>query len=255
MLPFPGIFNGGGQDGGYLATYRIEEIFGYHSNQLRWYDQLTRREWRDRGELAYWEEFVRSPVLKALATRVLVLPTQLKTSGLQSMGGNAQITVYRDTAALGAATVVPNVEVEADSVKRLNRLWDPAFDVAKTALVDAPVPAIGSGGGTGTAKLVTDRADSLTIEATSTGPAMLLVSRTYHPSWTATIDGQAASTIRVNHALIGVPLPQAGTHQVSLMYRPAIVAQSKMVTTATWVIVLLTTLVALGLGWRERARA
>ncbi|MFN8650860.1 MAG: YfhO family protein [Gemmatimonadales bacterium] len=260
VVAFPSgqIFNGGGPDGGYLATFRVEEVFGYHSNQLRWYDQLTRRDLRDGGDArTYWEAFVASPALRSLSARILILPTVFHLTGVQPLGKilNDQVTVYRDSLALGAATVVPNVEVEADSVKRLDRLWDPAFDVAKTALVDAPVPAIGSGGGTGTAKLVTDGADSLTIEATSTGPAMLLVSRTYHPSWTATIDGQAASTIRVNHALIGVPLPQAGTHQVSLMYRPAIVAQSKMVTTATWVIVLLTTLVALGLGWRERARA
>lgn len=257
VLSFPGIFNGGGPDGGYLATYRIEEVFGYHSNQLRWYDQLTRRDQRDRGDpRAYWEGFVRSPALKALATRVLFLPTALKVDGLQTLGSNAQmgVTLYRDSAALGAVSVVPNVEVETDSVKRLDRLWDPAFDVSKTALVDAPVPALAAGGGTGTAKLVTEGADSVTIEATTSGPAMLLVSRTYHPSWTATIDGRAAPTLRVNHALIGVPLPQAGTHNVALSYRPAIVSQSKMVTTVTWVLVLLATLVSLALGWRERAR-
>jgi hypothetical protein len=255
VLPFPGIFNGGGPDGGYLATYRIPEVFGYHSNQLRWYDQLTRREQRDRGDpRSYWEGFVRSPALKALAARVLILPTQLQAPGLQSLGGNAQITVYRDTSALTAATVVPGIRIEPDSVKRLDLLWDPGFDVAREVLVDAPVQSLGQGGGTGTARLVHDGADSVSIEATTSGPAVLLVSRTFHPSWKAVVDGAGTPAIRVDHALIGVPLPTPGAHRISLVYRPAVVAEAKLVTTASWGIVIFSTLAGLGLRWRERRR-
>jgi hypothetical protein len=255
VLPFRGVFNGGGPDGGYLATYRIPEVFGYHSNQLRWYDQLTRREQREGGDQrAYWESLVRSPALKALAARVVILPTILQAPGLQSLGGNPQITVYRDTAALGIATVVPGLRVEADSVKRLNLLWDPSFDVSKEVLVDAAVPSLGQGGGTGTARLVHDGADSVSIEATSTGPAMLLVSRTFHPSWRATVNGAATDVVRVDHALIGVPLEASGSHQVTLAYRPRVVAEAKLVTTVTWMVILLATLVSVGLALRGKQR-
>ena len=170
------------------------------------------------------------------------------------LGADKQKAIYRDSTALPIASIVPTVRVEPDSVKRLDLLWDPTFDVSKEVLVDAPVPALGQGGGTGSARLVDDGADSVAIEATTSGPSMLLVSRTFHPSWKATVDGAPVTAIRVNHALIGVPLGQAGTHAVSLAYRPAIVAQAKLVTTLSWIIVLGATLVSWGLAMREKRR-
>jgi Bacterial membrane protein YfhO len=256
VVPFPGVFNGGGTDGGYLATYRIPEVFGYHSNQLRWYDQLTRREQRDGGDLrTYWEAFTRSPALKALATRILILPSALNVSGLTSLGRDSRVAIYRDSASLAAVTVVPGIRVEADSVKRLDLLWDPTFDVSREVLVDAPVASLGPGGGTGSARLIEDGADSVAIEATTSGPSMLLVSRTYHPSWKATVDGTPVTTLRVNHALIGVPLEKAGTHAVSLAYRPVIVAEAKLVTMFSWIIVVVATAVSGGLAILGKRRS
>jgi hypothetical protein len=113
---------------------------------------------------------------------------------------------------------------------------------------------VGEGGGTGTAKVVTEGADSLTIEAQTNGPSVLLVSRTFHPSWKADVNGAATDVVRVDHALIGVPLSTAGTHRVTLAYRPRIVAQAKLVTTATWIVVLMASLVSVGLSLREKQR-
>jgi hypothetical protein len=257
VLAFPSdrIFRGGGPDGGYLATYRIAEVLGYHSNQLRWYDQLTRRDEREGGDqLAYWKAFIQSPALRALATRIVILPSGFTSPSFKSLGADGQVSVNRDTAALAGVTVVPGIRVEADSTKRLDLLWNPSFDVAKEVLVDAPVASLGQGGGTGTATLAHDGADSVAIEARTTGPSMLLVSRTFHPSWKAMVDGAAVQPVRVDHALIGVPLAAAGNHQISLTYRPAIVAEAKLVTTFSWGIVILSTLASLGLGWRERRR-
>ena len=253
VLPFPGLLPGPGQ-GGYLATYRIPEVFGYHSNQLRWYDQLTRRESREGGDPHYWPEFLVSPALRLLAARVVILPRQVSLPGYALLGSNQQLAIYRNTSALPAASVIPAVRVEPDSAKRLTLLWDSTFDVTREALVDSPVPAIGQGGGTGTARLAAEGADSLAVEATTTGPALLLISRTFHPSWRAEVDGKRSEVVRVDHALIGVPLAAAGTHQVTLAYRPAIVAQARLVTMATWVIVLLATVLSAGLAYREAHR-
>jgi len=253
VLPFPGLLPGPGQ-GGYLATYRIPEVFGYHSNQLRWYDQLTRRDSREGGDPQYWQRFLVSPALKLLAARVVILPRQVPLPGYELLGSNQQLAIYRNTTALPAVSVIPSVRVEPDSARRLELLWDPTFDVAREALIATPMPSIGAGGGTGTARLVEDGADSVAVEATTTGPALLLLSRTFHPSWRAEVDGKPAEVVRVDHALIGVPLAASGTHQVALAYRPAIVAQAKTVTTATWALVMLASALAAGLAVRERRR-
>jgi hypothetical protein len=81
------------------------------------------------------------------------------------------------------------------------------------------------------------------------------VSRTFHPSWKATVDGTPVTALRVNHALIGVPLEKAGSHAVSLAYRPAIVSEAKLVTTFTWIIVLTSTAVSWGLAMRGKRRS
>lgn len=259
VLPVGDVLHGGGPDGGYLATYRIPEVLGYHSNQLRWYDQLTRREQRESiasvADLqAYWIGFLRSPALRALSARVAILPWRVELPGYQVLGSDREKAIYRDTTALPAVSVIPVTRVEPDSIKRLDLLWDPSFDVSKEVLVEAPVPTVGSGGGTGAARLVEDGADSVAIEATTSGPSMLLLSRTYHPSWKGTVDGVPIQAIKVNHALIGVPLAAAGTHAVSLAYRPAVVAQAWLVTTASWVVVVLVTLVSWGVALREKHR-
>jgi hypothetical protein len=260
VLPLPGVLQGGGPEGGYLATYGIPEVFGYHSNQLRWYDQLTRRDLRDGARTnqeleSYWFGLLQSPALRALATRVVIMPFRRDFPGYQLLGSNQQIAIYRNTAALAVATVVPGVRVEPDSTRRLALLWDPTFDVSREALVDAPVTAIGAGGGTGTTRLLGDGADTVAVEATTSGPALLLVSRTWHPSWRATLDGQPATVVRANHALIGVALPAAGTHQVQLAYRPAIVARARMISLLAWTAVLVVTAGAVGrrlhAGWRR----
>jgi hypothetical protein len=239
------LFRSGGPEGGYLAAYDIPEVFGYHSNQLRWYDQVTRREMRDQGGSDYWTSFLASPVLRALGTRVILVPGRLPAiSGFQQMGGNQQVVVYRNSEALPGVAVIPTVTVQPDSTTIIDRLWTPGLDPMREAFVAAPVPAIGAGGGTGEARITQDGADSVSIEATTDGPALLLLSRTFHPAWRATVNGQAVEAVRTDHALIGVPLAAAGVHKIELAYRPPMVARAKLITQGTWAILLLVSLAA-----------
>jgi hypothetical protein len=68
------------------------------------------------------------------------------------------------------------------------------------------------------------------------------------------VDGKTAELVRVDHALIGVPLATAGTHQVTLAYRPPVVAEARLVSIATWATVILATIVSAGLALREGRR-
>jgi hypothetical protein len=169
---------------------------------------------------------------------VVILPGRFELPGYELMGGNERLGIYRNPKALQAATVVPQVTVETDSARQIARLWEPSFNEAAEVLAFAPVPEIGQGGGQGTAVISSDGADSLAIEVTTSGPSMLLVSRNWHPSWRATVDGASVPPVRVDYALLGVPLARAGSHRVTLAYRPAIVAAARRVSIAAWVVVL-----------------
>jgi hypothetical protein len=241
---------GGVYPEGFLATYGIPEVFGYHGNQLRWYNDLTR--YNERRDEQYWLSFLGSAALRALSARYVLLPGQVELPGLRLLGADQRVAVYANDAALPGAAVVPQVQVEPDSARRIATLWSPTFDPAKTAIVEQPVQAIGQAGGTGTATIDGNGDDTLAIRVHSSGPALLTVSRTYHPSWQAEIDGTPVTVVRVNHALMGVPLTRSGDHHVLMRYRPQIVRVAAIMTTATWVSVLFLTLVGAVLVRRQR---
>jgi hypothetical protein len=247
---------GGVYPEGFLASYGVPEVFGYHGNQLRWYNALTRHDVRQAARTAaeleqYWISFLSSAALRALAARYVLLPGQVDLPGYRLLGADQRVAVYLNDAVRPGVAVTPEVQVEPDSARRIALLWSPTFDPAKTTIVEQPVLAIGQAGGTGTAVVEGNGDDTLAIRARSSGPALLTISRTYHPSWQAEIDGVSAPILRANHALMAVPLSR-GDHRVVLRYRPKIVYLAAGVTATTWAIALLTTAIAAGLEFRRR---
>jgi len=248
---------GGVYPEGFLATYGIPEVFGYHGNQLRWYNALTRYDVRQAARTPaeleqYWLGFLRSGALRALSARYILLPGQVDLPGLRLLGADQRVAVYANDAVSPGVAVVPQLLVEPDSARRIGTLWSPTFDPAKTAIVEQPVQLIGQGGGTGTATIEGNGDDTLAVRVRTSGPALLTVSRTYHPSWEAEIDGVPAPVLRADHALMGIPLTKAGEQRVLLRYRPRIVRIAMIISAATWTMVLLLTLAAIASEFRSR---
>jgi hypothetical protein len=249
---------GGVYPEGFLAVYGVPEVFGYHGNQLRWYNALTRYDVRQsartQAELQqYWLSFLNSGALRALATRYVLLPGQVDLPGYRLLGADQRVAVYVNQPAAPGAALVPEVLVEPDSAKRVAMLWSPTFDPAKTTIVEEPVQAVGRAGGTGTAVIEGNGDDTLAVRIRSSGPALLHVSRTYHPAWRAEIDGVPVPVVRANHALMAIPVTRSGDQLVTMRYRPAIVRLSATITIVTWAAVVLITIVGVAVRLR-RAR-
>jgi len=247
---------GGVYQEGFLATYGIPEVFGYHGNQLRWYNDLTRYGARQGARTTtelqqYWLGLLNSAALRALAARYVLLPGQVELPGYRLLGADQRVSVYVNDAALPGVSVVPEVQVEPDSGRRIATLWSPTFDPTKTTIVEEPVLAVGQGGGTGTAVIEGNGDDTLVVRVRSTGPALLHVSRTYHQSWQAEIDGVPVPVIRANHALMAVPLSGSGEHRVVMRYRPSIVRMAAMISAATWAAVVIASLLSAVLHLRR----
>jgi hypothetical protein len=182
----------------------------------------------------------------------VLLPGQVELPGLRLLGADQRVAVYANDAAMPGAAVVPQVQVEPDSARRIATLWSPTFDPTKTTILEQPVPAIGQAGGTGSATIEGNGEDTLAIRVRTSGPALLTVSRTYHPSWEAEIDGTPVAVLRANQALMAIPLTRAGEQRVTMRYRPRIVELATNVSRATWAGVLLVTLAAAALRLRAR---
>lgn len=103
---------------------------------------------------------------------------------------------------------------------------DNAFRALLRREVVAPAVAITATG----ARKVTPPCEASLLERTSTinssrqrvrlaRDGYLVLSQTYYPGWTATVDGRPAPTVRADFAFTAVPVP-AGEHIVDLRYRP-----------------------------------
>jgi hypothetical protein len=248
---------GGVYPEGFLATYGVPEVFGYHGNQLRWYNDLTRYTVRQSARTSteleqYWVGLLNSAALRALSAKYVLLPGQVDLPGYRLLGADQRVAVYVNDAALPGVAVVPDIQVEADSARRISTLWSPTFDPAKTVILEQPVLALGQAGGTGTATIEGNGDDTLAVRVQNNGPALLQVSRTYHPSWEAEIDGVPTPVLRSNHALMAVPLTRSGEHRIIMRYRPSIVRIAATLTMLTWGAVILVTMLRGVLHLRSR---
>jgi hypothetical protein len=88
---------------------------------------------------------------------------------------------------------------------------DPGFEPAANA------PARGAA-----ARIVRDEDTRVEVEATLKAPGLLVLADAYARDWRASVDGEPASILPVNHLFRGVPVP-AGRHRVRFEYRPRVV--------------------------------
>jgi hypothetical protein len=76
----------------------------------------------------------------------------------------------------------------------------------------------------GTLRDVAEGRGTASVTADLAEPGIVLFKSTYHPAWTAKIDGVPSATMRLTPGLLGVALP-AGTHRLDLVYgRPWLAA-------------------------------
>ena len=260
VLPSDGIV-----EQGKLATYGIPEVFGYHGNQLRWYDVVTRRHDREAAEgeaqatrdlrpySAYLLQLMTSGLGRALSIRLAILPaTDLPITGWTKLAGDQNTAIYRSNVALPGGAIVPQVGVEPDTMKIVDALWDASFDPEKLALVGAPVPALGAGGGKGTFSFVGESSDTVALDVTTDAPALFLLSRTWHPYWQVEIDGQRGETVRTDYAFVGAVIPAAGKHRVIFRYRSPMIAKAELISGTSWGFVLGVSILALVQWFRRR---
>jgi hypothetical protein len=165
-------------------------------------------------------------------------------------------TVYRNTRAMPRAWCAPEVVTTSSrrilAIIRGGVLPDQRrFDPAGQALVQPdvleswapPPPAIGE------PRVVTampnERTRRYAIE--SPVPCMLVGSEVFYPWWRASLDSQPMTPVRVNHSMIGLPVP-AGTHFVELRIEPTSIWQGAALSGAAF------TLWSLVLVWPSATR-
>jgi hypothetical protein len=178
----------------------------------------------------------------------------LRVPGLRLVYDGPDARVYHLDGALPRVVVVGSQQSVVGGEAALNAVTSPAFDGRAVAVTEHRLPDLpqaGVGGSApspaGSAVITSYRPETVTVRATATRPALLVLNDNYYPGWGATVDGRATSVKEVDYTFRGVPLPP-GTHTVTFHYRP-------LSWTIGWIISLVSLValaVALIIGTRRR---
>lgn len=228
---------GGSKGGDYPMLFGIEQVAGEHPNPLqRWVQYIGAGEQEitdfhnllgPRDSLAVvqgagGEQAIvfnpRPGLLEAANVRYVVSMAPLAHPGLREVFRGSAL-VYQVVNALDRAYLVPDVrKLPEDGI--LPAMTAGGWNPAQTAFVPADAPVNVPGGPlTGGARVTAHEEDRVTVQATASRPALMVLADNAYHGWTATVDGRETPIVRTNHTLRGVVVP-AGTHTVEFTFRP-----------------------------------
>jgi hypothetical protein len=144
----------------------------------------------------------------------------VKLTELPALGS---VALYESPPTGARVFVTSSALVEPNTNAQIDRLFEPGFALASTAIVDhePPLPA-GSSDATGApqASIVEETTVSLLVRATAPeGGGYLLLLDSFDPNWNARVDGHSVPLLRADGVFRAVRLP-AGRHAVQFAYRP-----------------------------------
>lgn len=156
------------------------------------------------------------------------------------------VVVIRNRRVMPRAWLVPNVEMVdwAEMLRRVRGESTVPFDPRTTALIeetDASAAAaarelgapLAPGDG---ARVVRREPESISIETTSSQPALLVVSEVDYPGWVARLDGRPVPIHGADCVLRCVFVPR-GTHTVTMRYHPPGARRGVAVSLATLLLI------------------
>jgi hypothetical protein len=173
-------------------------------------------------------------LLRTYGVTHLVSQFPVHGKGLTPVGGDADAYAYR-VEGTARARVVPTGVAVANDTDAAARLAAPGFDPSMEVLlhgaalpVSSPSTPPSADHRPGRAAIRSESATEVVIDADSDAGGYLVLADTFHPDWTAEVDGVPAPIVRANISTRAVPV-QRGTHQVRFTFHSTIFLRGLMV--------------------------
>jgi hypothetical protein len=158
---------------------------------------------------------------------------------------NGYVAIFENKHVLPRAFAVPasGIEVLDNMTAELERIKSTSFDpersvvlsdlpAAQTLRVDIAAPPFSS-----QVEITDSQLNQVSLRATTSTAAALVLSQTWFPGWKATIDGEQVPVLRANAALTGILLPP-GSHEVRFVFRPFTFVLGAVITILTTLVVV-----------------
>jgi len=225
----------GGAPGAQLADGTLDSVIAQQSGATIAYRDVDggRQEYRVRLELAAPTTPVSLTVQllnDALALQVqavtlydartkMFVPLLPSDRGRFQLVHSGDVKIYENLEVLPRAYLAHNIIGTTDSTQALETLRTSAL-LSDTAVVEglpgftsAPAPR-------DQAQIIAYAPEQVTIHVQSVEAALLVLSDTAYPGWTATVDGVATPIYTTNYLFRGVPVPP-GEHTITFAYSPS----------------------------------
>ncbi len=193
------------------ASYFHKTIGGYHAAKLQ----------RTQDIIVNHISKNNIKVLNMLNTKYIIQPT-----------GDGKATAQLNSAALGNAWFVNNINIVPDADTEISRLND--FDPLGDAIIHQEFKDYIGGlnpNKNGTIKLTSYSPNKLTYSANTSSDQLALFSEVWYgpdKGWEATIDGQKVDHIRANYILRALKVP-AGKHEIVFEFNPSTYRVGEMI--------------------------
>jgi hypothetical protein len=127
--------------------------------------------------------------------------------------------VFENPGAFPRVWTVHETESGWDRTRWRNSLDNPPFDYRRRAPVNGPSPALESCAAEDFAALLRRESTRVLIWTEMQCRGLVVLSDTYYPGWTATVDGRPAKILEVYGGLRGV-VADRGAHRIEILYTP-----------------------------------
>jgi hypothetical protein len=222
-----------------LMAFDVPEVFGYHGNELRYYDELWggQDEWKYLGVLSLWDLWaVRYAVLPAGGRAIDSIPGFRRIMDSVPALYGARVNLFERITPAPYARVVPGA-IKADSAAIVPTLVDPRMDASRLVLFskDQPVTPAPM---TQLPAPIAARATvtfwqpgrmTIALDPAPAAAAYLLVAENWYPDWVGTVDGRPAPVLRGDYSLLTVPVPP-GAKAVELSFRSKLYELGRSIT-------------------------
>jgi hypothetical protein len=204
----------------------------YGLQDPRWYDGLGIKHYGELLDAAFhWGDSFHaalgfdSPLFDLLNVRYVLGPAGMtlpngRFTPIEGLGAS----LHRNERALPRAFVVDRSRLATGNAAR-RLLRDGGIDYRREVLLESELavgdrPEASASATPGDATILRYQDERVDIETVAPGRRLLVLTDTWFPGWTATIDGRDVPIVRANVAFRAVSVP-AGRHLVAFEYRPA----------------------------------
>ncbi len=165
----------------------------------------------------YWDLLA----VRYVATEDSTLADSLSAAKLRDIhdwSGDYALYELPDPRPLATLIYAADLVAEGDAIAVMAA---PDYDLRQRAVITQPLALDLGGERPADAKvdLIAIQPERLELSATTSAPALLLISIPYHPGWQATVNGEAVTLVRADVGLMALPLA-SGQSAVTLEYTP-----------------------------------